>query len=141
MEDLNADELTLLTSVIDEDEPYNSHQSVSHDPAKERALAENQGICMPGIPSRSSGVPWDMSEAFGGLSSAWTTRLPQPVFHERYSCHSCCRSRDLTPHRPGHFCDFAWHHIPLRTLVTICSVTLQTPSKHKHLAHLVAAGR
>jgi len=36
MEDLNAEELTLLTSVIDEDEPSNSLQSVSHDPAKER---------------------------------------------------------------------------------------------------------
>lgn len=36
MEDLNAEELTLLTSVIDEDEPSSSLQSVSHDPAKER---------------------------------------------------------------------------------------------------------
>ena len=44
MEDLNAEELTLLTSVIDEDEPSNSLQSVSHDPAKERDPAELRGL-------------------------------------------------------------------------------------------------
>ena len=40
MEDLNTEELTLLTAVIDEDEPHNSLQSVSHDPAKERSAAK-----------------------------------------------------------------------------------------------------
>ena len=58
MEDLNAEELNLLTSVIDEDEPSNSLQSVSHDPAKERDPAvKRPAPCLEGLPSSKKPRP------------------------------------------------------------------------------------
>ena len=76
MEDLNAEELTLLTSVIDEDEPSSSLQSVSHDPAKERDPAVQRPLVCKAYPAATSQGLW---KSVFGLDDMSLARRVQQV--------------------------------------------------------------